>query len=130
LEADAGERVALRIGGYLDEGPLTDRWMFGSAPADDGTRPFTITLARRTLSSWLNMVIACGLLLLGVAEPFADEQTAAEHPDVADTRVARTSRSCAPTSPACVARVVDDVCGHGARRVCAMRPTGSGVVVR
>lgn len=85
---DAGERVALRIGGYFEEGPLTDRWMFGSAPTDDGTRPFTITLARRTLSSWLNMVVDCGLQLTGVAEPYADEQTAAEHPEIADTRVA------------------------------------------
>lgn len=85
---DAGERVALRIGGYFEEGPLTDRWMFGSAPTDDGTRPFTITLARRTLSSWLNMVVECGLQLTGVAEPYADEQTAAEHPEIADTRIA------------------------------------------
>jgi SAM-dependent methyltransferase len=80
-----GKRSSLQIGDYFSEGPVTDRWVFGTAP--DGARPFTSTLARRTVSTWLNMIIDCGLRITRVAEPFADEATAAEHPDVADTRI-------------------------------------------
>ena len=54
----------------------------------DRYRPFTITYARRTLASWLNAVIAAGLIIERVAEPHADEQTAAAYAEVADTRIA------------------------------------------
>jgi hypothetical protein len=49
--------------------------------------PFTITWTRFTVSSWINLVIAAGLTIEQMAEPFADEATAVAHPEVADTRI-------------------------------------------
>jgi SAM-dependent methyltransferase len=86
---DDGERGALAVAGYFDEGPLHETWTFGAAPPEVRAvvRPFEITYARRTLSGWLNAVLAAGLEITAVAEPHADEPTAREHPEVADTRI-------------------------------------------
>ncbi len=89
IDDEAGARSMLAIGGYFDEGQMVDRWSFGSAPEEMRERhePFTITWSRRTVSSWINLVIASGFTIEHVAEPFADEATAAAHPEVADTRI-------------------------------------------
>jgi SAM-dependent methyltransferase len=90
MHDESGRREALAIGDYFVEGPLTERWTFGMAPAAVRERhePFTITYARRTLAGWFNAVAAAGLAIEAVAEPHADEQTARDHPEVADTRIA------------------------------------------
>jgi SAM-dependent methyltransferase len=88
---EAGVRRERSVGGYFYEGPLTETWTFGAARAagaGERSEPFTITYARRTFSGWLTAVLGAGLRVEAVAEPFADERTAAEHPEVADTRIA------------------------------------------
>lgn len=86
----SGTRHALAIGDYFFEGPVTETWIFGAAPPEvrDRHRPFTITYARRTLSGWLNAVINAGLSIDAIDEPHADHETASQHPEVADTRIA------------------------------------------
>jgi 2-polyprenyl-3-methyl-5-hydroxy-6-metoxy-1,4-benzoquinol methylase len=90
VDDEHAHRHAVAIGDYFYEGPLTETWTFGAAPpqARDQHPPFTITYARRTLSSWLNAVIAAELVVEAIAEPCADEATATAHPEVADTRIA------------------------------------------
>jgi hypothetical protein len=90
VENDAGSRHALAIGDYFYQGPLTETWTFGAAPAELAARhrPFTVSYARRTLAGWINAVLDAGLVLDVVDEPHADEQLAAAHPEVADTRIA------------------------------------------
>jgi SAM-dependent methyltransferase len=90
VDDESGERHALAIGDYFYEGPLTETWIFGAAPAEvrDRHRPFTITYARRTLTGWVNAVLGAGLAVEAIAEPYADDETAAAHPEVADTRIA------------------------------------------
>jgi SAM-dependent methyltransferase len=85
-----GVRQARAIGEYFYQGPLTETWSFSAAPAQlrDRHQPFTITYASRTLSGWLTAVLAAGLIIEAISEPHADEQTAATHPEVADTRIA------------------------------------------
>lgn len=89
IHDDEGERFALAVGGYFHEGPLQESWTFGAAPPEirAAVRPFEITYARRTLSGWLNSAISSGLAVTALAEPHADETTAARHPEVADTRI-------------------------------------------
>ena len=89
INDDDGERCALAVGDYFHEGPVEESWTFGAAPEEirAAVRPFEITYARRTLSGWLNAVIAAGLEITAIAEPHADEPTAGEHPEVADTRI-------------------------------------------
>ena len=88
--AGDSHRHALAIGDYFYEGPLTERWIFGAAPAHvrDRHEPFTIAYARRTLAGWINAVLRAGFTLEAIDEPHADEQTARTHPEVADTRIA------------------------------------------
>jgi SAM-dependent methyltransferase len=90
VENDAGEREALAIGAYFYEGPLSEEWIFSAAPEElrRRHRPFTITYARRTFSGWIHAVLDAGLVIEAVDEPHADDKTAHEHPEVADTRIA------------------------------------------
>jgi hypothetical protein len=87
---DDGRRVALANGGYFEKALYRDTWFFGAAPPElrRGRRPFAIPRFPRTISGWLNAVVASGLVIEAAAEPFADERTAAEHPEVADTQIA------------------------------------------
>ena len=90
VDDDTGSRQALAIGDYFYQGPLTETWTFGAAPLElvARHRPFTISYARRTLAGWINVVVDAGLVIDAVDEPHADAQTAAAHPEVADTRIA------------------------------------------
>jgi ubiquinone/menaquinone biosynthesis C-methylase UbiE len=90
LNDDFGRREALAIGDYFYEGPLTETWTFSAAPPEvrDQYEPFTITYARRTISGWFNAILAAGLVITAIDEPRADADTAAAHPEVADTRIA------------------------------------------
>jgi ubiquinone/menaquinone biosynthesis C-methylase UbiE len=90
LNDDFGRREALAVGDYFYEGPLTETWAFSAAPREvrDQYEPFTITYARRTISGWFNAIVAAGLVITAIDEPRADDDTAAAHPEVADTRIA------------------------------------------
>jgi SAM-dependent methyltransferase len=90
IDSETGGREALAIGGYFYEGPLEETWIFGAAPEELRTnrRPFHIVYARRPLAGWLNALIGAGFVIEAVSEPCADDDTAARHPEVADTRIA------------------------------------------
>ena len=90
VDDESGARQARAVGDYFYQGLLTERWAFNNAPAQlrDRHQPFTITYARRTLAGWLSAVLASGLAIEAIAEPCADEETAAANPQVADTRIA------------------------------------------
>ena len=105
VEDEAGARHARAIGEYFYQGPLTETWTFGAALAQfrDRYEPFTITYARRTFTGWLDAVLGAGLSVEAIAEPCADERTAADHPEVADTRIVPyflQVRARKPVSPA------------------------------
>ena len=40
------------------------------------------------MAGWINAVLGAGLVIQAIAEPHADEATAATHPQVAGTRIA------------------------------------------
>jgi len=90
VDDESGARQARAVGDYFYQGLLTETWAFNNAPAQlrDRYEPFTITYARRTLAGWLSAVLGGGLAIEAIAEPCADEETAAAHPQVADTRIA------------------------------------------
>jgi SAM-dependent methyltransferase len=90
VENDDGEREALAIGDYFYEGPLSEQWIFSAAPEElrRRHRPFMITYARRTFGGWIRAVLDAGLVVEAVDEPHADDNTAQQHPEVADTRIA------------------------------------------
>jgi hypothetical protein len=90
VDDESGVHQERVVGDYFYEGPRPETWTFGAAPAElrDRYQPFTITYARRTVAGWLDAVLGAGLDIEAIAEPCADEETAATHPQVADTRLA------------------------------------------
>jgi SAM-dependent methyltransferase len=103
---ESGQRVALATGGYFNNVPYTETWLFGAAPEVVRAHhlPFVVPRFPLTIAEWLNAVADAGLVLERAGEPFASEETAAAHPEVADTRLApyflhlRARRPLLPTS--------------------------------
>ena len=84
-----GKTYALEVGGYFGKSERIARWLFGAAPpeAKAGLEPFAVPVFHRTLSEWLNAVVAAGLGIERVEEPSADDETVAKCPDVQDTQI-------------------------------------------
>lgn len=85
----AGNRVARRVGGYFAQESWVDEWIFSSAPAGlrQNRRRFRIPRFPRTLSAWLNSLIAAGLHIEAAAEPYADDEAIRQHPKLSATRI-------------------------------------------
>ena len=69
-------------------------WM---SPNHSSPRPLAMTAvgsaiwsvtAPPTMAGWINAVLGAGLVIQAIAEPHADEATAATHPQVVGTRIA------------------------------------------
>ncbi len=87
---DTGQRVAMECRDYFD--PPEDEieeWIFGTAPPEmqETLRKFRIPIFRRTLSSWMNLLIDAGFVPERFDEPYADEDTVKRCPNVASTRI-------------------------------------------
>jgi len=83
-------KLGVICGQYFDQKPARiDEWTFSSAPKEltDKLRKFRIAYFDRTLSEWINLLLNSGFQIERMAEPHADEKTAAECPSVADTRL-------------------------------------------
>jgi ubiquinone/menaquinone biosynthesis C-methylase UbiE len=82
---ESGNKIGVICGQYFNQKPArVCEWIFGGAP--ETTRKFRIPVFDRTLSEWVNTLLDTGFQIERMMEPHADEKTAAEHPDVADTR--------------------------------------------
>lgn len=94
LRDDGGQPYAIELAGYFDriDGRI-NTWWFESLPAEQRQRdaPFRIPRFDRTLSEWVDMILAAGLALEKLVEPRADAALAARVPEVADTRIAPLS---------------------------------------
>ena len=89
LRDETGRTYAVEVGRYFEEGLRTDVWLFRSASPDEqgAYPPFEISSVHRTLSSWLNLLLAAGFSLEYVGEPRPSEEVAAQEPRVADAQV-------------------------------------------
>jgi SAM-dependent methyltransferase len=86
-----GKTRAIEVSGYFDEidGRL-DTWWFSTLPPEERkrTRPFRTPRFHRTLSAWVEIIGAAGLVIDRFAEPSASAELALAEPVVEDTRVA------------------------------------------
>lgn len=84
---ECGKRAAMVCRDYFEppENEI-EEWIFGAAERH-GLRKFRIPVFRRTLSSWLNLLIDTGFTLECFAEPHADAETISRCPHVADSRI-------------------------------------------
>ena len=89
---EGGRRVGLVCGDYFREadGEMVAEWSFGSAPREvrEAYPPFRTPLYYRTLSRWLNALVAVGLTVEQCAEPHPDARQVAACPYVADNLIA------------------------------------------
>lgn len=84
-----GKTYAIEAGGYFSTQPRVDEWLFGAAPpeARRGLKPFRTPRFFRTLSDWLNLLVAIGFGIERVQEPHASDDAVRACPDVQDTQV-------------------------------------------
>jgi len=84
---EAGRKQALALAHYFDaqDGDI-EEWIFGAAPGETthGYEKFKIPRFHRTVSGWINEILAAGFVLEHVAEPQPDPELAAREPYVAD----------------------------------------------
>jgi SAM-dependent methyltransferase len=90
LRETDGRPRAVEVAGYFDriDGRIDTFW-FGSVPQAERATvdPFRVPRFHRTLSDWVDMICAAGLMIEKFAEPSASEAVAAAEPEVSDTRI-------------------------------------------
>jgi ubiquinone/menaquinone biosynthesis C-methylase UbiE len=86
-----GRRTALTVGDYFqpDGHCHWDEWTFGAAPDELKSKypKFKTTYFRRTLSSWMNLLLHSGFRLEEVAEPMPDDEALKQNPSEYDARL-------------------------------------------
>jgi SAM-dependent methyltransferase len=67
-----------------------ETWRFGAAPEHEKARvePFKVPRFHRTLSGWVNLIVATGFVIEQMHEPTVDAETARAMPYLDDTLVA------------------------------------------
>jgi len=91
LREASGAVRAVEVAGYFDEtNGEVETWWFSTLPREERARvaPFRVPRFHRTLSSWVAMICAAGLVIQQFGEPCASVDVAQAVPTVADTRVA------------------------------------------
>ncbi len=87
---DSGSRTGYKIGDYFGlENKLDfDRWYFSHAPDSmkDRHGQFDVCYFKRTISEYLNTLIAHGFNIEKVWEPLADDDAIEKYPDMAVTK--------------------------------------------
>ncbi len=86
-----GQKVAIEVADYFARiDGRVDTWWFETLPADERQKvePFRTPRFHRTLSEWVDMICAAGLVIERFVEPSASVEVAAAVPTVADTRIA------------------------------------------
>ncbi|MCF7686875.1 MAG: class I SAM-dependent methyltransferase [Cephaloticoccus sp.] len=81
---------AIEVGDYFRnmDGEVTE-WLFGAAPAElKASLPkFKTPRFTRTISQWLNLIVAAGFTIERVEEPRASDEAVRACPDLQDTQV-------------------------------------------
>jgi ubiquinone/menaquinone biosynthesis C-methylase UbiE len=90
LRDAVGRTTGVELGRYFDrvDGEL-DTWHFHTAPAEERAKvaPFRTPRFHRTLSQWVDFLIAANLAIEKLSEPSASAEVAAQVHEVEDTRV-------------------------------------------
>lgn len=90
LREPDGTVRAVEVAGYFGavQGDV-ETWRFGAAPEQEKARtePFRVPRFHRTLSDWINLIVATGFAIEHMHEPTVDEATAEAVPYLADLRV-------------------------------------------
>ncbi len=90
LRGPDGRTYAIEVGRYFENlrGEVAE-WTFASAPpeARAGLAKFRTPRFTRTLSQWVDLLVAAGFVLERLGEPRPDDRAVREHPCVQDAQV-------------------------------------------
>lgn len=90
LRDTSGVTYAIEVGDYFQnqDGAISE-WLFSAAPPEvtQGLRKFRIPRFTRTLSQWLNLLIASGFGIERIEEPRPSDEVVAAHPELQDAQV-------------------------------------------
>jgi ubiquinone/menaquinone biosynthesis C-methylase UbiE len=90
LRDDNGTTYAIEVGKYFhkSEGAISE-WLFGNAPKEikKVTKPFKVPKFTRTLSEWLNLIVAAGFVIEEIREPYPTDDVVKKCPDMQDAQV-------------------------------------------
>lgn len=78
LRDDQGVKVKWMVSEYFNSARWIDRWRFTDAPTD--APEFSVPRFDRTLSEYVNGVIAAGFMITGLEEPRPSEEYCLAHP--------------------------------------------------
>lgn len=80
LKDEAGGHLGLCAGRYFDGTPFVERWRFSKRPNPEEASPFEVPRFPRTLSDYVNPILAAGFQLSRIAEPRPEAERSATHP--------------------------------------------------
>ncbi|HEY0738889.1 MAG TPA: methyltransferase domain-containing protein [Herpetosiphonaceae bacterium] len=90
LRDTSGITYAIEVGDYFQgrDGEISE-WLFSAAPPEvtQGLTKFRIPRFTRTLSQWLNLLIASGFVIERVEEPRPGDEVVAARPELQDAQV-------------------------------------------
>lgn len=90
LRGEDGLTYAYEVAGYFQnmQGDLSE-WIFSSAPpeARQGFPKFKVPRFTRTLSQWINSLLDVGFVLERLGEPYPDDNTVKQCPNIQDAQV-------------------------------------------
>jgi hypothetical protein len=82
---------AIEISRYFEENPGSiDEWWFTRLPKEERqhTPPFRVPHFHHTLSRWVEMICAAGMVIEQFGEPSASDEIVQCYPMLADTQIA------------------------------------------
>lgn len=77
---EAGQTTGLCVSRYFDPAHFTEHWRFGDRPREPGITPFAVPRFPRTMSDYLNGIIAAGFRITAMEEPRPSEEACAQTP--------------------------------------------------
>lgn len=85
-----GRTYAIEVGDYFrrEEG-VVERWIFGATPLEERAQfeDFQIPRFHRTMSQWINQVVAAGFTIERCEEPRPSDEVVTRHPALQDAQV-------------------------------------------
>jgi len=81
IRDDSGRAIKFTVSNYFNDEAWIDRWKFNQPPNAEDIEEFSIPRFDRTLSDYINPVIAAGLRLEKICEPRAPESACALYPE-------------------------------------------------
>ncbi|HEY0607689.1 MAG TPA: class I SAM-dependent methyltransferase [Herpetosiphonaceae bacterium] len=90
LRDPGGVTYAIEVGDYFQnrDGEINE-WLFSAAPPEvtQGLTKFRIPRFTRTLSQWINLLIASGFVIERIEEPRPSDEVVAARPELQDAQV-------------------------------------------